>query len=577
MLEELHIKDFALIQEIRINFSSGLNLITGETGAGKSIILGALNLVLGSRATTDMIRGGARRASVTAVFQLGDEPSLKKVLEDHGLEDESDTLLLRREITMEGKGRSFVNSQQVPVSLLKTIGTHLVDIHGQNEHQNILNIDNHRVILDRYAGLTEQVAAYAKKYRIRGELKQKLTSVSLDEQEKNRRLEILNHEIAEIEGAQIENLQELGELEAREKVLDHAETLVKDLSEMHRILQGEEMGILTKLSYIDKTLEKDAAFDDSLGDILEPMQESYYQLSDVASMLRSKAESIQFSPEEVQQVKERLDLLQSLIRKYGPDLESVLAYLDKARNEQSGIELSSEEEKTLRSEIERLTQELIAEATAISSRRKETASRLEQAVQQELSDLGMGSNKIRISMKWQYTPDGELVTPEGDKRYVLQSAGVDIIEFMMESGGVLRPLRKIASGGEMSRIMLSLKKIIIASDPVSTMIFDEVDAGVGGGVAEAVGQKLASLAEGGGTKKAQVLVITHLHQVAGHSSSSTTHFKVSKDGAQGTRIYKLNTGERLQELARMIGGETITPSALEHARSLLERGGRSSR
>lgn len=568
MLEELHIKDFALIDEIRIDFSSGLNLITGETGAGKSIILGALNLVLGSRATTDMIKGGARRAVVSGVFHIGGDSDLLELLEGHGLEEDSETLLMRREITVEGKGRSFINGRQVPVSLLKSVGAHLVDIHGQNEHQNILNINTHRAILDRYAGLTGETAQYTKKFKLRGELQQKLTSVSLDEQEKNRRLEILRHEISEIEGAQIENVNEMAELEAREKVLDHAETLIKDLSEMHGILQGEEMGVLTKLSYLEKTLERDAGFDDSLSDILEPLQEAYFQLSDVSSALRAKAESIQYSPEEVHTVKERLDLLQSLIRKYGPTLEDVLSYFDKASIELSGIELSSEEEAKLRSQIEGLTGELIKEAKEISAKRKEAASRLEEAVQKELSDLGMGSNKIRISMKWQYAPEGELVTPEGDKRYVLQSTGVDIIEFMMESGGTLRALRKIASGGEMSRIMLSLKKIIAASDPVSTMIFDEVDAGVGGGVAEAVGQKLASLTEG--EKRAQVMVITHLHQVAGQSAASTTHFKVSKEGAHGTRITRLNPEERLRELARMIGGEEITQSALDHARSLLE-------
>lgn len=565
MLEELYIKDFALIHEIRISFHRGLNIITGETGAGKSIILGALNLLLGSRATTDMIKAGSARSIVEASFDISKNEKLLELLYESGIEVDG-SLIIKREITTEGKGRCFMNAQQTPVALLKEAGRFLVDIHGQNEHQNILNIATHRSILDRYAGLSEKTGEYGALFQEREELKQKLKSVSLNEEEKNRRLEILSHEIKELEEARLDDPRELDELVVREKVLDHAETLVRDFSELYSMMQGEEGSMLSRLSYVERVLEKDCAYDESINDILTTIRESYYQLSDAASEIRSRADAVSLDPEEVQAVKERIDLLQGVLRKYGPGVEEARRHLEEARNEYSGIELSSEEENKLRERIASLGDSLVERAREISKRRKEAAGRLEEMVAVELADLGMKESRVRVSIKWQFAPDGEIEGDEPGKKYVLHSFGLDVVEFMMGSGETLRPLKKIASGGEMSRVMLALKKIIVESDPVGTMIFDEVDAGVGGSIAEAVGVKLASLAS-----SAQVMVITHLHQVAAGPAAESTHYVVSKDPAKGTSIRRLGEKQRIEELARMIGGAEITESALEHARSLLNR------
>jgi len=626
MLESLTVKDFALIRELNIQLGPGLNLITGETGAGKSVILGALSLVLGYKATTDMIRSGSKRATVEAAFAMPPETragakALKQILADQGLDDDEGNLLLRREISTEGKGRSFVNARQVPSSVLREIGKFLVDIHGQSEHQNILSVDQHRAILDRYAHLGDMVAEMRRLHRAREETRQKLSSVTLSEDDKARRLDILQHEVRELEAARIDDVREIEELIQREKSLANAETLVSDLNSIHEILGGES-GFVARGGTIERLLESDSQYDDSLGALLTQFRESYYAIEEIARTVRSKAESYSLNPDELEEMRERIGLLQSLARKYGGKsavpvesnyaaaLERAKAYLEKAKNELTGIELSSGEEARLRKEIETLNAQMKDKALYLSEKRRLASLELEQKVQQELKALGMEETQIKVSIRWEYGEEGTVSqevtgrdstggtsssrpvsqevtgrgatgggseqrpvtqdasgrSAESGRKYVIAPAGLDIVEFLMASSArdTLRPLRKIASGGEMSRVMLALKKVIIDTDPVDTMVFDEVDAGVGGRIAEAVGKKIAGL-----SLASQVIVITHLHQIAGLSPAEVRHFKVSKHKEDGTRIGRLSKEQRLQEVARMIAGENITESALTHARQLL--------
>jgi len=584
MLESLTVKDFALIRELNIQFGPGLNLITGETGAGKSVILGALSLVLGYKATTDMIRSGSKRAIVEAAFAMPPDTrsgarALRQVLADQGLDDDEGTLILRREISVEGKGRSFVNARQVPSSVLRDIGRFLVDIHGQNEHQNILTVEQHRSILDRYAHLGDLVAEMRKLHRAREEARQKLSSVTLSEEDKARRLDILQHEIAELEAARIDDVREIDDLIAREKSLAHAETLVSDLNSIYQALTGED-GIVARGGTIERMLEADSQYDDSLAPILTQFRESYYALEEIARQVRSKAESYSLNPAELEEMRERIGLLQSVARKYGGrgpagakegdyavGLEKAKAYLEKAKNELTGIELSSGEEARLRKEIDSLNAQMKDKALYLSEKRRLASLELEQKVQAELKALGMEETQIKVSIRWEYSEEGTVTQDASpDKKYVIAPTGLDIVEFLMASSSreTLRPLRKIASGGEMSRVMLALKKVIIETDPVYTMVFDEVDAGVGGRIAEAVGRKLAAL-----SLSSQVIVITHLHQIAGLSPNEVRHFKVTKHKEDGTRITRLTKEQRLQEIARMIAGENITESALSHAKALL--------
>ena len=568
MLQELYIKDFALIREQRITFSPGLNLLTGETGAGKSIILGALGLVLGDKATTDLIRTGSKRAVVEASFYLDKtDKGLFDKLQDHGLEVDDDRLLiLKREISVEGKGRSFINASQVPVSLLKKVGSSLVDIHGQNEHQSIMQTSTHRAILDRYANLVEDVAELRALYHQREDLKQKVVSVSLDETEKNRRLEILKHEINEIESASLQEVREFEDLLATEKSLANAETILKELEAAHMALSENEGAVSVQASFILKVLERNAQFDESLNPALNQFRDAYYLIEDVAIEVRRRIESISVDPEQLNQVRERIDLLQTLFRKYGSDIAAVKQYLEKARNEYDGIELSGEQEKTLRKQIADVEDKLVKVAVEVSKKRREKARELEESIKKELEPLGMADTRVRISIRWEYGENGLVESSENQgKKYVIHPNGLDLVEFLISASEKesLRPLKKVASGGEMSRIMLALKKVVIDSDPVHTMVFDEVDAGVGGRIAEAVGNRLNLLA-----KSSQVFVITHLHQIAALNDNNTVHFKVTKSN-EGTKINRLNKEQRVQELARMIGGENISSTALEHARNLL--------
>lgn len=570
MLEELYIKDFALIRETRVAFGPSLNILTGETGAGKSILLGALGLALGGKATTDMIRSGTPRSIVEAVFRLpkaAKSERLLQKLQEHGLDDSDGNLILKREITNEGKGRSFINAQQVPVSLLKIIGRMLVDIHGQNEHQNILHIETHRQILDRFAGLRDQVKDLGALHRQREDLIEKLQSVTLNEDDKNRRVEILSYEIAEIEKADLNENRELDDLINEEKSLAHAEQILRDIDECRRVLSEDEESVMKTLSWVERTLENDTQLDERLSSPLNQVKEANFLLQDAARDLRTAADHIQADPERLAIVRERIDLLQKILKKYGPQIENARNYLEKCRRELSGIELSSEEEGKIRKDIEQINAKLVKAAGDVFAVRREAAKKLESAVEAELKFLGMEDTRIRISIKWELSDKGVYFLPEEpDKKYVIHPHGLDQIELLLagSSNETLRPLRKIASGGEMSRIMLALKKVIIESDPVFSMVFDEVDAGVGGRIAEAVGLRLAEI-----SSNAQVIVITHLHQIAGLSPTDTVHLKVIKEKDEGSRIYRLNRDERIEEVARMIAGSEITDSALTHARSIL--------
>lgn len=571
MLEELYIRDFALITEQRINFSSGLNVITGETGAGKSIILGALGLVLGSKATTHLIRSGAQRSIVQAAFYLSNNKKLNQMsalLSEVGIELEENTIFLKREINIEAKGRSFINAQQVPVGLLRKVGRFLVDIHGQNEHQNIMNVATHRAILDRFADNEELLNNVKQLYMLREDLLQKLTSVSLNEDEKLRRTEILKHEIEEIESAQLSDVREYEDLIAKEKTLANAETIKTDLSQDYSILSESEGNILQGLSRVMQSIEKNTEYDSQLSSLLSNISEAFYTLEDSAGLIRNRRDAINVDPSDLMQTRERLDTLQTLFRKYGENIGDVMTYYEKALNELQGIKLSNEEEARIQSEIKEIESKLIAEAKTLSIKRRETAKLLESKVHEELSFLGMADTRLRVSIKWEYGERGIVAKEEHEKKYIIHPTGLDLVEFLIAASSkeALRPLRKIASGGEMSRLMLALKKIIVDSDPVTTMVFDEVDAGVGGSTAEAVGKRIVDVAN-----SRQVIIITHLHQIAGLSSAkATSHFKVLKSPNEGTRITKLTKEQRLHELARMIGGEEITESAIEHANTLLK-------
>jgi DNA repair protein RecN (Recombination protein N) len=570
MLNELHIKNFVIIDDLKIQFGRGLNILTGETGAGKSILIDALSGVLGDRMTTDQIRTGFERATLEGVFEIGTLPQVKSILEESGIDCDDDTLILRREIYTNGKGRSFANSAQIPISKLQEIGEYLVDIHGQNEHQNIMKVARHREMLDSFAGHGAQVGKIGEIHKKLQSLKDSIGSFEVDEKEKARRTEYLAFVIKEIESAKLVPGEEEA-LKNESALLQNAERLFRELSASASLLKGDG-GIIPSLKKVDASLSSISDFDAKLSGVLESVKESLYGLEDAAAVLRDFEKGISFSPGRVNEVEDRLALIAGLRKKYGSTIKEVLDFAEKSRRELEAFTSSEEQIEKLREEYRATVKVAKETALDLSERRITVAKSLEERVMRELKDLGMGGTVFRISIKREISDDGEIETE--NKRYVLYPHGLDRIEFLLSAneGEDLRQLRKAASGGEMSRIMLSLKKVILAADIVGSLIFDEVDAGVGGKIAEVVGRKLKSLAA-----ERQVLVITHLPQIAAMSDS---HFSVSKDHVNGrvtTQVKTLSRAEKVREVARMLAGEKVTDLSVKHAEemvALAEKGGR---
>ncbi len=562
MLQQIRIKNFVLIDEVTLDFAKGLNILTGETGAGKSILIDALSGVLGEKMSTDMIRTGFDRATIEAVFDITELPQLFPILEQSGIEVDDNTLILRREIYSNGRGRSFANAVQIPVAKLKELSEYLVDIHGQNEHQNIVKVAKHRELLDSFGGLIERVSSVKELHETLSGIRERIESFKIDEREKARRIDYLEHAINEIQGASLSPNEE-ETLQNESRLLSNAEKLFTEVNTATELMSGDS-GVLQRLKKIEQSLSHVADFDPNISSILEIIRESMYSLEDTGHSLRDYQHSVDFSPERINQVEERLSLISTLKKKYGDTLEEVIAYGNQASRELDAISSSEEELDKLNLQYSQKLQEARAAALDLSELRKEAARKLEELVISELRDLGMSGTVFRVSIKREVSPDGEIEA--NNKRYVLYPHGLDRIEFLLSAneGEDLRQLRKVASGGEMSRIMLALKKVILSADIVDSLIFDEVDAGIGGKTADVVGRKLKSL-----SSQRQVLVITHLPQIA---ALSDNHFIVQKQNINSrttTMVKNLKKDEKIQEVARMLAGEQVTELSLKHAEEMI--------
>jgi DNA repair protein RecN (Recombination protein N) len=563
MLSELRIKNFVLIEDLRLDFSPGLNILTGETGAGKSILIDALSGVLGEKMTTDVIRTGYERAMLEGVFDISRLPEVQRIISDAGIDCDDDTLVLRRELYASGKGRCFANAAQIPIQKLKEISEYLVDIHGQNEHQNIVRTAKHREILDSFAGHASQLSQIRELHTRLGELREKMESFKIDEKEKARRIEYLTFALKEIESARISAGEE-DDLKSESNLLANAEKLFTEINTSSALLRGEG-GVLQNLKRVEQSVGSISQYDSRLSDILETIHEALYSLEDAAALLRDYERTIDYSPQRVNEVEERLALISSMKKKYGSTVAEVLEFAEKSTRELASFTSGEEQIEHLRAEHALTVQQAKTVALDLSERRKQAAEKLEKLVTRELSDLGMAGTAFRVSIKRELSDTGEI---ENDsKRYVLYPHGLDRVEFLISAneGEDLRQLARVASGGEMSRLMLALKNVLLASDIVDSLVFDEVDSGIGGKTAETVGRKLKSLA-----RDRQVLVITHLPQIA---SMSDTHFTVQKERSgerTSTVVKKLVRPEKIKEIARMLAGEQITDLTIRHAEEMVE-------
>ncbi len=585
MLVELNVRDFAIIDELQLRFSSGFNVLTGETGAGKSIIIDAVSNLLGGRADSTMIRSGTDVAWVEGIFYLNEpaKEAILPLLQKDGLEgDDENVLVLAREIRQERRNICRVNGRAVTLGTLASIGQHLVDIHGQTEHLSLLRVREHIDFLDRYGGLWTLRREVADLVRELRQVRQELDALVRDERELARRADLLTYQIQEIAAANLEVGEEKEFNEERTR-LANAEHLLELANEAHRALYVGEEGQLSAIDLLAQvvhsltSLEK---IDSSLEEQRQTAEETSYRLEDLARSLRAYCDSIEFSPARLRQVDERLDLIYNLKRKYGDSLAEILAFGEAAQRELDGVTHREEQVEELEAREAELLRQIGTLAAQLSAQRRAAGERLAEAIEAELKHLGMAGARFGVGIEQKEAEDGAWV---GDKQMRFDTTGIDRVEFLVAPnvGEPLKSLVRIASGGETSRLMLALKTVLSAADQTPTLIFDEIDAGIGGRAGGVVGQKLWSLTAGASpgvagpeslglrTKGHQVLCVTHLPQLAGYSD---VHFRVDKEVSGErtlTTVQQLTEEERVEELASMLG--VATRVTRRSAQELLER------
>jgi DNA repair protein RecN (Recombination protein N) len=567
LLVELSIKNFAIIDELNLRFSPAFNVLTGETGAGKSIIIDAVSTLLGGRAESEYIRAGTDESRVEGIFHLDEamQAAILPLLKEDGLEGEDDeTLILAREIRRSGRNICRVNGRAITLGTLERIAQRLVDIHGQSEHLSLLRVREHVNLLDRYAGLWPLRSQVADEVSALRQVQQELRELLRDERELARRADLLEYQVQEIAAARLE-VGEEKELEAERNRLANAERLTELTDEAYRALgEGEEgqSSAIDLLGLVVRNLTSLEKMDPSLTERHRVAEEVSYQLEDLVQSLRAYHDQIEFDPVRLRQVEERLDLIHSLKRKYGDSIEEVLAFGQAAQGELEAITHSEERVEELQAEEDRLLHEVGDLATRLSAQRWEAGDRLSAAIEAELADLNMERARFGVSLEQSEDADGVWV---GAKRYAFDGTGIDRVEFLIAPnvGEPLKPMVKIASGGETSRLMLALKTVLSAADETPTLIFDEIDQGIGGRAGGVVGYKLWSL-----SPEHQVLCVTHLPQLAGYGDN---HYKVGKT-VVGERtvasVQELEMDGRLEELAQMLG--TATKVTRQSAQEILE-------
>lgn len=549
MLSLLHIENIAVVEKADIEFAKGLNVLTGETGAGKSIVIDALGAVLGGRVTRDLVRTGADKASVTAVFSDAD---VKAWCEENGIEEEEELILMRK-INAEGKGTCRVNGSPVLASQLRTLGETLLNIHGQNDGQRLLSENNHLSYLDSFGGHSEILEKYANTYGAYIEAKKERDRLIMDEGEKARRIDVLEFQINELEQANI-SVGEAEELTERRNLLKNAGKLSEAVNTAYTALYGgdSEPGAIDLIGQAENSISYALGYSNEFEDLAESTESLKYSVEDIAEQLRDIKESLEFSPEELDSIEERLSLLNRLMRKYGGDEEVLINLLQSYRDDLEDITYSSEKAEKLDRVLKERLREVIDAGTKLTSARKKAADSLGKRIISELEQLSMKGIRFAVDIS---------------QKEDFEKTGFDQVRFLMSAnaGEKLGRISKIASGGELARIMLAMKNVLAESEQIATMVFDEIDTGVSGIAAQRVGEKLADLA-----KIRQVLCVTHLPQIA---AMADTHFSIKKSISGGrtfTDIKPLDRKGREMEIARLTGGEHVSDLTLKSAGELLD-------
>ncbi|MBW1912211.1 MAG: DNA repair protein RecN [Deltaproteobacteria bacterium] len=562
MLDRLTISNFAIISHLEINFRPGLNILSGETGAGKSIIINAVNLILGGRATADLIRSGSNEARVEALFRLPENPSITELLSDLGFPFNGE-LLIKRTISRGGRNRISVNGSMSTLQMLSRVGLMLISISGQHEHQLLLKPDNHLYLLDEFGGLTDRRLKLNESFSKYQSLKGGLSQLEREIKEGEERQELTRFQLEEIEGADIRE-EEDRLLEDEKRRLRYAEQLMGIVTESYQTLYEKEGSVLSEISLCTKKMEKWAEVDQRLKNIGDAFASTSVELEEAALELRDLQKTIVIDPIRLEEVEERLQFINRLKRKYGPSIKDIMDFRHKLSEVIDNMGQKREELERISKRLKEMETGIVSRAADLSRRRRVVAKKLEKAVKNELNLLDMSGTRFEVSFHKGISRDKEN-EPENMMKAIKED-GYDSVELMLSPniGEELKPLARVASGGELSRIMLAVKTILARTTSVETIIFDEVDSGIGGATAEVVGEKLQALAG-----YHQILCITHLPQIA---SKSAAHFLVTKrvmDGRTQTIISELDPEKRVKEIARLLGGKVISQQAIAHAREML--------
>ncbi|MBO7486135.1 MAG: DNA repair protein RecN [Spirochaetaceae bacterium] len=565
MLEDLSIKDFALIDSVQLEFTKGFNVLTGETGAGKSILIGAISFLLGGKSDVSQIRTGAQEARVSGTILLSNAPKdVFQWLSEHGAEPENDRVLLRRIIRDTGKSSAWIQDVPVTKTELNDFTSYLVDIHGQHEHQSLMRVSEHRKFLDSYAGITAEVTDFTALFNKLVEKRRLLDEMNSSDSARAEKIELLHFALDEIEKAKL-NENEEDELSAEETRLTQYEKLYGDIESVCDFFQAADGGLLSGMKKIRNTFERTVSIDSSLEKFQNRLENAYYELEDIADEIKNYKNTLVFDADRLAFVQERLALIYKLKQKYLQSSQGIvadlLAYAENAAKQLVQLENWQGNREELVKEVSELEKQVYNAAKALSEKRTKAASVMADKIVQVLAHLGMRGTQFDAGLKQKPVEDGE---------QKCGPYGFDDIEFMISAnpGSPLQPLAKIASGGELSRVMLAFKTILADTDTTPTLIFDEIDTGIGGEVAVSVGEHLRKLSE-----KHQILCISHLANIA---VCADTHIKIEKSVSgqkTTTQVFLINGQKRIEEIARMLAGDSASEASLEHAKTLLAKYG----
>lgn len=553
MLLDISIKNVAIIEEVSLSFDKGMTVLTGETGAGKSIIIDAMNLMLGARATTDIIRHGSPKAEIEGLFSVENRSGLLRVLEEQGIEA-GDELIIRREILQNGRSLSRVNGQLVNLSVLKEIGQYLVDIHGQHDQEELMKPQHHIRLLDNFgeAAFWQLKSRYQETFEDYRTLRRQVLEKQKNEQEHKARIEMLEYQIAEIEAADLQSGEDSQLQQERERLLNHKQ-IADTLTNAYAMLDNEEFSSLSNLRSAMNDLQSIEDYDGSYKELSGNLTEAYYIIEDIVKRLGDVIDGLDFDGNRLFQLESRLDILNTITRKYGGDVDDVLAYLAKITDEYNLLTGNNLTGEDLENQLKTLEKELVELAQQVSQARHDLASQLEAEIAQELQDLYMEKAKFQVRFtKGKFNREGN----EQVEFYISTNPGEDY-----------KPLVKVASGGELSRLMLAIKSAFARKEAKTSIVFDEVDTGVSGRVAQAIAQKIYKIGQFG-----QVLAISHLPQVIAAADHQFYIEKISDEASTVSKVRLLDENERIEEIAKMLAGDKVSEAARSQARELLNKG-----